>query len=66
VPGTRLRGLQHRLRAVWRWLFDGCHLNRDTHLAIHRAGFTAVDMDCFTLRSPWLPFAPHIFGQALN
>jgi SAM-dependent methyltransferase len=66
VPGTRLRGLQRRLLAVWRWMFDGCHLNRDTHLAIRRAGFAEVDMDCFTLRSPWLPFAPHIFGRALN
>jgi len=66
VPGTRLRGLQQRLLAVWRWLFDGCHLNRDTHLAIRRAGFSDVDMDCFTMRSSWLPFAPHIFGYALN
>ncbi|MBI5894979.1 MAG: class I SAM-dependent methyltransferase [Desulfobacterales bacterium] len=66
LPGTRLRGLQHRLLAAWRWLFDGCHLNRDTHLAIRQAGFSNVDMDCFMMRSPWLPFAPHIFGRALN
>jgi SAM-dependent methyltransferase len=66
IPGTRLRGLQQRLLSAWRWLFDGCHLNRDTHLAIRQAGFINVDMDCFTMRSSWLPFAPHIFGHALN
>lgn len=66
MPGTPLRGTQQQLRTLWRWLFDGCHLNRDTHLAIQHAGFARVDMDCFTLQSSWLPFAPHIFGWALN
>ena len=66
VSGTRLRGLQNVLLRPWRWLFDGCHLNRETQHVIQAAGFASVDMDCFVMDKPWLPFAPHIFGVAVK
>lgn len=66
MPRTRLRSLQERLQRVWRRLADGCRLNRESHLVIAGAGFAEVNMDCFTLRSRWLPFAPHIFGEAVK
>lgn len=66
VKGTPLRRLQERLSPAWRWLFEGCHLNRCTHQTIKNAGFSNVEMDCFTIKSSWLPFSPHIFGRAIN
>lgn len=64
--GTPLRLVQDGLLPVWRCFFEGCHLNRSTHKTIKRAGFSRVDMDCFKIKSPWLPIAPHIFGSAVN
>lgn len=66
MSGTRLRSVQERLLSAWQWLFEGCHLNRDTHLAINRAGFADVDMNCFSMQTRWMPIAPHIFGNAVN
>ncbi len=64
MPGTRLRGLQEHLLKAWQWLFDGCHLNRNSQQVILDAGFTKVDIDCFVMQTRWLPFSPHIFGTA--
>lgn len=66
VQDTPMRSFQEYLKKPWHWLFDGCHLNRDTHMAISRAGFASVDMDCFKMKAPFMPFAPHIFGVAVN
>jgi SAM-dependent methyltransferase len=66
LPGTPLRGLQDYLRHGWSWIFDGCHLNRETHRVIEQAGFSKVEMDCFMMKSKLLPFAPHIFGVAVK
>ncbi|MBT8339180.1 MAG: class I SAM-dependent methyltransferase [Desulfatitalea sp.] len=66
ISGTRRRGFQERLLPVWRWLFEGCHLNRNTHQTIINAGFTDVDMNCFMIKMKWAPFSPHIFGYARN
>jgi SAM-dependent methyltransferase len=66
LPGTGLRSLQDRIARLWQWLFDGCHLNRNTHRILSEAGFSALDMDCFKLRSPLLPVTPHIFGTAVK
>lgn len=64
--GTTLRRYQEKLDTLWSWLFDGCHLTRPTHQAIQEAGFSQVHMDCFYMKSRWLPFSPHIFGSAVN
>ncbi len=60
------RALQRLLRRPWRWLFDGCTLNRDTHALLWRAGFSRLEMDCLWLGPPFLPVAPHIFGTAVK
>jgi ubiquinone/menaquinone biosynthesis C-methylase UbiE len=65
LPGSRLRGMQNTLLRPWRWLFEGCHLNRETFTVISRAGFSHVAMDCF-VQPRLLPFAPHIFGVAVK
>ncbi len=65
LPGSPMRGLQEFLLRPWRWLFEGCHLNRESHAVIAGAGFRQVEMDCF-VQSRLLPFAPHIFGVAVK
>jgi ubiquinone/menaquinone biosynthesis C-methylase UbiE len=66
MNGTPLNRFQDWLARPWRWAFDGCHLNRDTHLVLGQAGFSAVDMDCFMLTSPAVMIMPHIFGVAVK
>jgi SAM-dependent methyltransferase len=65
-PGSGLRRLQGVLQAPWEWLFEGCHLNRETHRVLGEAGFRRLEMDCFMLASGVMPFTPHIFGMALK
>jgi SAM-dependent methyltransferase len=63
---SRLRLLQDLIHKPWHWLFQGCHINRDTHSVLLRAGFSSVQMDCFHLTRPWVPFTPHIYGSAVK
>lgn len=65
-PGSGLRRLQGVLQAPWEWLFEGCHLNRETHRLLGEAGFRRLEMDCFMLSSGLMPFTPHIFGMAVK
>jgi SAM-dependent methyltransferase len=66
LPGTGLRSVQNALFRPWRWLFDGCNLNRSTHLVLKEAGFASIEMDCFLLRVPFVPVRPHIAGRAVK
>jgi len=66
LNGTPLNRFQAWLAKPWCWAFDGCHLNRDTHLVLGQAGFSTVDMDCFMLASPAVMIMPHIFGVAVK
>jgi len=63
---SHLRRVQEWLRRVWHWLFDGCHLNRNTQASIYQTGFSSVAMDCFMLKPSLVPFAPHICGLAMK
>jgi len=65
-PGSLLRRWQDLLQRPWHWLFEGCHLNRETPRVILESGFSRVDMDCFLLRPQIALIAPHIFGQAVK
>lgn len=66
MKGTPLNRFQEWLAKPWLWAFDGCHLNRDTHLTLGQTGFATVDMDCFMLSSPAVLIMPHIFGVAVK
>jgi len=56
--------VQKLLNPPWRWLAEGCNLNRPTHQLLAAAAFTSLAMDCFSLGGRWLPVAPHIYGTA--
>ena len=66
LEGSSLNRFQALLARPWQWLFDGCHLNRETHTVLAQAGFRTLDMDCFMLQSPAVMVMPHIFGVALK
>ena len=66
MSGTPLNRFQGLLAKPWQWAFDGCRLNRETHIVLGQAGFSSLDMDCFMLATPAVMVMPHIFGVAVR
>ena len=62
--GTRLRRVQRLICPVWKRVADGCHPDRETGLAIERAGFADVRYEQFRL--PLGPVSTQIAGYALK
>lgn len=50
--------LQHLSNPVWRWMMDGCNLNRDTVAAIRAAGFAIERVQAHDIRMPGAPHFP--------
>ncbi len=62
-----LARIQRALEAtVWPHLFGGCHLSRDTTVAIERAGFSVRRLDRFLFPEARTPVSFHITGQAAS
>lgn len=53
--GSRLRRVQNLVRPLWEAVGDGCHPNRETWLAIQKAGFAQVELAHFDLPIPFIP-----------
>ncbi len=62
--GTALRTLQNALQRPWTWWFEGCRPNRETESTLREAGFSALEIDHFRVRSPFVHCAPQIAGVA--
>jgi SAM-dependent methyltransferase len=62
--GTATRAMQRMLRRPWAWTFEGCSCERDLERDIRAAGFAAVDVERYRIRSPFVPFNTHIAGIA--
>jgi SAM-dependent methyltransferase len=60
--GSALSRLQRVLRRPWRWAFEGCDLCRGTGDLLAGAGFTAVDLDRYRLRSLFVPVNEQVAG----
>ena len=58
------RFVQQCVRHPWRWFFQGCHVDRDLQAAITAADFERLQIDQFTIRPSFIPFAPHVAGVA--
>jgi SAM-dependent methyltransferase len=56
--------IQRVLDPLWRWVFEGCDLRRPTATAVEAAGFSAVDLEHYRLRSIFLPINTQIAGTA--
>jgi ubiquinone/menaquinone biosynthesis C-methylase UbiE len=64
--GSALRALQRIVRSPWRWLSEGCCVDRDTAALLAAAGFTALHVEPFQVPTPLLPVRPHIVGEAVR
>jgi Methylase involved in ubiquinone/menaquinone biosynthesis len=62
--GTWLRRLQNWLAPIWGNMGDGCHPNRETWIALERAGFGKLTYDHF--RAPTPLVSPQIVGTAIK
>ena len=62
--GTWLRRVQSGIKPIWKPLADGCHPDRETWVALEKAGFKSVDYQHF--RAPSVPaiVSPQIIGVA--
>jgi len=58
-------GMQDRVLPLWRRLFAGCHLNRDTLGSIQAAGFETGALDRFVPPGPFTGLVPHVQGWAV-
>ncbi|WP_256090887.1 class I SAM-dependent methyltransferase [Nostoc sp. KVJ20] len=63
--GTMLRRIQHGIKPLWKTLGDGCHLDRETWLALENAGFEQVDYQHFRANLPAI-VSPQIIGVAVK
>ncbi len=44
APGSAVRRVQQAVSGPWRWVFEGCHTDRDTESLIRAAGFASVEV----------------------
>ncbi|MFG5381733.1 class I SAM-dependent methyltransferase [Yoonia sp. R2-816] len=63
--GSVLRHLQRLLRRPWRYVFEGCCLDRDTASLIRAVGFSSCEIDQYRLKSPFVPVNVQIAGVAV-
>ncbi len=60
--GTLLRKLQNRISPIWKMLGDNCHPDRETWIALEKAGFNSINYEYFEVGLPIV--SPHIIGVA--
>jgi len=64
APAGPVHLAQRLVHRPWRWLFEGCHTDRDTAAAIRAAGFASVELSEFRFRSAFVPVRTQIAGLA--
>lgn len=62
--GTFLRRVQDLLHRPWRYVFEGCHTNRETGTLLEEAGFSRLEIDRFASRKMPPVVLPQIVGVA--
>lgn len=58
--------VQHIVERPWKWVFDGCHVSRDTGKVIRNAHFSKVEMQEFESKTVFVPIIPHVCGVAIK
>lgn len=64
--GSRTRTLQRLVQGPWRWLTEGCCLDRPTGELIAAAGFASCDRHDLCLGPLAGPARPHVWGTAIR
>ncbi len=62
--GSVLARLQGLLQPGWQWAFEGCDLCRPTGDLLSTAGFAAVELERYRLRSLFVPVNEQVAGTA--
>jgi SAM-dependent methyltransferase len=62
--GSVLARLQRLLQPGWQWAFEGCDLCRPTGALLSTAGFAAVELERYRLRSLFVPVNEQLAGVA--
>ena len=58
--------MQRLVKRPWRWFFEGCDTQRDIAGLLREAGFSAVEITPFTLRTAFLPIRSQIAAVAVR
>lgn len=64
--GSWVARVQRLVKRPWRWFFEGCDTHRDVARLLRDAGFAAVEITPFTLRTAFLPIRPQIAAVAVR
>ena len=64
--GTFRRRMQDLVLGPWRYVFEGCHPNRETDTLLEAAGFSRVQIDRFTSKKMPPVVVPQIAGVAVK
>ena len=65
-PGSAVRLAQKAVARPWRWIFEGCHTDRDTAQTIRAAGFASVDVRDVRMGTVFVPVRTQIAGTAIR
>jgi len=65
-PGSAVGRVQEAVFRPWRWVFEGCHTNRDTVRTVRQAGFASVELRDIGMATPILPIRTQIAGTAIR
>lgn len=59
-----VRTVQRVVFRPWRWMFEGCHLDRDTADVIRGHDWSSLEIDDVRVPTPFVPMRPEIVGSA--
>lgn len=66
APGSATRRVQNRVKRPWKWVSEGCRVDRPTGQLIEQGPFRSVDCQRFRLGSPFLPVNSAVAGIAIR
>jgi SAM-dependent methyltransferase len=64
--GSWTARVQRLVKQPWQWFFEGCDTHRDIARLLREAGFAAVEITPFTLRTAFLPVRSQIAAVAVR
>ena len=64
--GRLLRLIQRIVKRPWRWLFEGCELDRDTDDLVEAAGYSRTNLTTKPVLTVFVPINALTFGQAIK
>ena len=63
---SMVRKVQSVIRKPWKWFFEGCDVCRDTGLLLETSGFSAVQINLFTMPTVLVPIRTQVIVTCTN